>query len=411
MLKTVQIRRFKSFEDSGPVALGPLTVLFGPNAAGKSNFIDALLLLSRLASERTLADAFGGPIRGRTIESFRFGPDGLPGLLACSKATLELDVTLDARDESLRYRTVVALRPRSGELTVEDEYLAALAKSGEPKGNPSIERVETSFHVRRKGKGARPYKVEPGSFTQLSDRRFSGQGYYPIEKCRDELSSWRTYYLDPRVAMRAAQPPQEVSDIGPLGEQTAAFLYRLKNHERGKHYNAVVRTLRTIVPSVEEIRVELNTQRGEVELTIVQGGVAYPARVASEGTLRVLALACMAVNPFGGGLAAFEEPENGVHPRRIELIARVLVEMAKQGRQVIVTTHSPVFCGEVLRLWRDEQAPVAMYNVVRQDGSSRLVRFAANGPLFDDAEVRKALADPTDEAVLHAAMVRGLLDG
>lgn len=411
MLKTVQIRRFKSFEDTGSVELKSLTVLFGPNAAGKSNFIDALLLLSRLASERTLADAFGGPIRGRTIESFRFGPAGLPGLLDRSEATLELEVTMDLQGKSFRYRTLIALRPRSGELTVEDEYLATLAKSGEAKGNPSIERVENSIHIRRKGKGARPYKVEGSSFTQLSDRRFSGPGYEPIEKCRTALSSWRTYYLDPRVAMRAAQPPQEVSDIGPLGEQTAAFLYRLKSHERGKHYDAVIRTLRTIVPSVEEIRVELNTQRGEVDLTIVQDGIAYPARVASEGTLRALALACIAVNPFGGGLVAFEEPENGVHPRRIELIARLLVEMAKQGRQVIVTTHSPVFCSEVLRLWRNEEAAVAMYNVLRQDSSSHLVRFEATGPLFEDDEVRKALSDPTDEAVLHAAMVRGLLGG
>ncbi|MBI5480711.1 MAG: AAA family ATPase [Deltaproteobacteria bacterium] len=411
MLRTIQIRNFKSFDDSGAVELEPLTVLFGPNAAGKSNFIDALLLTSRLASERTLADAFGGPIRGRVIEAFRFGPQGLPGLLTQDRATLGLEVTLTAANEGLRYRTDVALLPRSGELTVEDEYLATLTRGGDPKGNPSIERVENHLHVRRKGKAARPYKIERGSFTQLADRRFSGPGYRSIERCRNELSSWRAYYLDPRVAMRSAQAPQEVFDIGALGEHVAPFLYRLRSTEGGKPFKAVVRTLRTIIPTVEDLNVELNTQRGEVELTIVQDGVACPARVVSEGTLRVLALACIAVNPFGGAVVAFEEPENGVHPRRIELIAKLLVEMGRRGRQLVVTTHSPVFCAEVMRLSRTEKAPIRMYNVLRERGASRLKRFELTGPLFQDAELRQALADPSDETILEAAMVRGLLDG
>ncbi len=410
MLRTIQVRRFKSFEDSGPVELAPLTVLFGPNAAGKSNFIDALLLISRLASERTLADAFGGPIRGRVIEAFRFDHAGLPGLLSREQASLDIEVTLTAASESLRYRTEVVLHPRTGELNVEDEYLAELTKAGDPKGNPIIERMESHLCVRRRGKPARPYKIDRGSFTQLSDRRFSGPGYRSLERGRNELSSWRAYYLDPRMAMRSAQAPQDVGDIGPLGEHVAPFLYRLRSVEGGKHFAAVIRTLRTIVPSVEGLTVELNTQRGEIELTIVQDGVACPSRVISEGTLRVLALACMAVNPFGGSVVAFEEPENGVHPRRIELIAKLLVEMARQGRQVVVTTHSPVFCGEVLRLSRTEVAPVRLYNVIRDQGASRLRAFQATGPLFENEEVRRALMDPTDEAVLGAAMVRGLLD-
>jgi hypothetical protein len=331
-------------------------------------------------------------------------------LLSRDQATLALEVVLAAGSEMYRYRTEIALHPRSGELSVEDEHLAALTKAGENKGSPSIERVASSLHVRRKGKAARPYKVDRGSFTQLSDRRFSGPGYASIERCRNDLSSWRAYYLDPRVAMRSVQAPQEVSDIGPLGESVAPFLYRLRSVDGGKQFHAVIRTLQTIIPSVEHIGVELNTQRGEVELTIVQDGVACPARVVSEGTLRVLALACMAVNPFGGSVVAFEEPENGVHPRRIELIAKLLVGMASK-RQVVVTTHSPVFCGEVYRLTRDEKAPVRMYNVVRDHAASCLKPFDASGPLFANDELRHALTDPTDETVLQAAMVRGLLDG
>jgi predicted ATPase len=412
MLRSIRVKRFKSFDDSGVIALAPLTVLFGPNAAGKSTFIDALLLTSRLASERTLADAFGGPIRGRAIEAFLFGDAGLAGLLEQEKATLAVDVTLEAREQRLRYRSEVALHPRSGELKIGDEYLAKRKKTGEPSGKASIERVEDALHVRRKGKAARPYKMDLGSYTALSDRRFSGSGYEAIERCRADLGSFRAYYLDPRVAMRSAQSPQEVSDMGRWASTWRPTL-RLKSHQGGKRFAAVVRTLRTLIPSIEALRVELNTQRGEIELTVFQEGVPCSSRVVSEGTLRVLALACIAANPFEGSLVAFEEPENGVHPRRIELIARLLLEMAKQGRQVVVTTHSPVFVGEVIRLVRGqhEGSNVALYDVSRVGAASRLRPFEPEGPLFTDAALRRALADPTDEGILEAALLRGILDG
>lgn len=412
MLKTIRLHNFKSWRDSGEVELDALTVLFGPNTSGKSNFIDGVLLLARLASERTLSDAFGGPIRGRTIEAFGFGAQGLSGLLERERAELGIEARVASNNEELHYRVQIAFFPRSGDLLLQDEYLAALTQRGTPRGNPSIERVEDYIHIRRKGQAARPYKMLRGNFTALSDRRFSGPGYEPIERCRNELSSIRAYYLDPRVAMRTAQAPEEVSDIGPLGERIAAFLYRVKAYEQGNHFAAIERTLRTLIPAIERLSVDLNTQRGEVEISIVQDGIAYSSRVMSEGTLRVLALACIAASPFPASLIAFEEPENGVHPRRIELMARLLVEMAKKDRQVLVTTHSPVFVGEVLRLIRTEGAPARLYNVVRDERTSCAVPFQTTGPLFDDGEVRRALADPTDEMmVVEAALLRGLLDG
>ena len=53
MLKRVRIKGYKSLEDA-KARLEPLAVLFGPNAAGKSNFLDALQLLSKLGTSATL---------------------------------------------------------------------------------------------------------------------------------------------------------------------------------------------------------------------------------------------------------------------------------------------------------------------------------------------------------------------
>src|SRR6266700_974920 len=95
MLKRVKIKGYKSLVDV-EVDLQPLSVLFGPNASGKSNFLDALQLLSRIATSNNLNEAFGPPYRGKPLESFTFGPDGIRGLRAKDSVsfTLEIDVEL-----------------------------------------------------------------------------------------------------------------------------------------------------------------------------------------------------------------------------------------------------------------------------------------------------------------------------
>ncbi len=80
-------------------------------------------------------------------------------------------------------------------------------------------------------------------------------------------------------------------------------------------------------------------------------GVAHAARSLSDGTLRVLALAVLAIDPRAAGLLCLEEPENGIHPARIPALLRLLqaiptdvdepVGGANPMRQVIVNTHSP----------------------------------------------------------------------
>lgn len=80
MLKRLRVQGFKSLVDI-EVEFPALTVLFEPNASGKSNLLDALLILSRIATERTLADALSGPIRGYPAELFRFPAGGLASLI------------------------------------------------------------------------------------------------------------------------------------------------------------------------------------------------------------------------------------------------------------------------------------------------------------------------------------------
>ncbi len=414
--KGVAIRRlkatgFKSLLDV-EIDLPPLTVLYGPNAAGKSNVLDALLMLKHLATARTLSEALGSEIRGYPVEQLTFPSGGLPELLKEGKRSFGLEADLRLGTEDLRYRVEVEIEPRSGVARVADEYLTRLGKRGDPIGSAPIELVNKKLWVRRQD-GHRPqHELTHQGQTVLSDPRRGAPRFTWIERSRTLFESIRNYYLDPRVSMRRAEPPREVTDVGTLGENLASFLYRLKNSEYERHFHAVRRTLKSVIPSVEDFTVELDEQRGTLDLEIVQNGVPFSSRMVSEGTLRVLALVAIAVNPWPSSLVAFEEPENGVHLRRLELIADLLAALAlERGRQVVVTTHSPHFCQQILRLQQKHPDQVGLM-IVRQDaGRTDCEPFTVTGPLFEEPEIKERLATPAEDGWFQGLVLRGLVDG
>ena len=410
MLKTLKVRGFKSLDDV-TLAFPRLTVLFGPNASGKSNILDAVQALSRFATSRTLADALAEPIRGYPVEAFSFPAGGLAELLSGSPRNFDLEAHLEVGQDPFKYRVSVEIEPLSAALSVIDEYLARLnKKSNEPAGVPAIEVVEGRIRLRRKSSGKPRFESLKQNFTMLSDLRLGEPEYKAIGLTRAELSAWRTYYLDPRVSMRVAQPPAEVRDIGVLGADIAPFLYRLRA-ERPKYFEAVRRTLSSIIPSVENLVVDLDKRRGTLDILVRQDGTEFSSRIVSEGTLRVLALCAIAANPWGGTLLAFEEPENGVHPRRIELIAQLLFSLAQTGdKQVIVTTHSPLLCDAVLRLERASPGVSSLLNVKRKASKTVVEPFLLTGPLFDDSEIQKALTAATEDGLFESILLRGFLD-
>ena len=417
MLRKLRVRGFKSLADV-TVEFPRMSVLFGPNSAGKSNLLDAIQALSRIGTERTLMDALDGRmIRGYAFELFALPQGGISDLTANSEAkfSIEADLTIpegkSGRETRFRYGSDVEIGYRSGALANRGEYLSALSNTGEPKGKPAIEVTNGQLSVRRQSGGGRPRLEQMGlNYAILSDARFASPAYKYIERTRAELQNWRAYYLDPRVAMRAELPPMDVTDIGVFGHYIVPFLYKLKG-ERPRHFEAVRRTVRTIIPSISAFDVELDS-RGMLDFFIQQDGIRCSSRIVSEGTLRVLALCALSVNPWNGSLLSFEEPENGVHPRRIELIAKMLTSLAlDHSRQVVVTTHSPLFCDAVLKEARSRSTDdIGLFNVRRDGAGSTIEPFETHGPLFDDPEITEALAMPIEEHLFESLILSGFID-
>lgn len=106
-------------------------------------------------------------------------------------------------------------------------------------------------------------------------------------------------------------------------------------------------------------------------------GTVHPARSLSDGMLRFLALAILEADPQARGLVCLEEPENGIHPRRIPAMLQLLQDIAVDVecpvgpddllRQVIVNTHSPAVVPQV----PDASLLVAEWKEIVQEDSSR----------------------------------------
>ncbi|MFO1434732.1 MAG: AAA family ATPase [Candidatus Competibacteraceae bacterium] len=244
------------------------------------------------------------------------------------------------RENYLRYRIEVEILPKSGFLRVVDEYLAALTARGEPTGKrrPFLEQMNERLHLRMEG------QAHPTYYERYLDHSILSLPLYPphyphLVAVRKELENWFFFYFEPRERMRIPNPVKEVRHIGLMGEDLAAFLNTLKSLDPPQ-FKAVEKALHTIIPSITGIDVQVNNL-GQVELQLLEGGIPIPARIVSEGTLRLLGLLALGGAKELPTLVGFEEPENGIHPRRIRLIAELLKTRALDS-QLIVTTHSPI---------------------------------------------------------------------
>lgn len=419
MLTRFKIKSFKSIVDQ-EIKLPRLTVLFGPNAAGKSNFIDALQCLSRLVTERTLNDALSEPIRGNPVEFFQFPKGGLVELYSLDSSFFEFEADIAPKTDTInenipdfRYRIKIGIVPKTGKVFVADEYLQHFTKTGRLANIASkIEKVGNKLFIRASGKGAPKREEEIGQAkTVASDRFYSGKYYRTNEYLRREMHKWKTYYLDPRVSMRKSTSPIQVSDIGVLGENLAPLLYRMQNDEP-KYYNAVKRKLCSIIPSVDNLKISLDENKGEINIQVIQDNIAYSTRVISEGTLRILALCAISMNPWGSSLIAFEEPENGVHPRRLELITDLLTSLAIDGKkQLIITTHSPKLCQQIIEKKRVYKDDISM-KVVKKKGNATVFEDFDPETLLVDEEIREAFTSKSEDGIIIEEMImRGFVDG
>lgn len=178
---------------------------------------------------------------------------------------------------------------------------------------------------------------------------------------RKEMRSWRQLQLEPS-SLRRADDFESAPFIDGNGGHIPATLQRLVSTEYKQDpeqlYSELSNRLSELVDGVDRVRLDVDEQHRSLQFMMQdKHGTELPASTLSDGTMRFVALAVMERDPRAEGLMCLEEPENGIHPQRIDSMMRLLYLMATDVlatkdvsgplRQIVVTTHSPVVAGRI----------------------------------------------------------------
>ena len=326
LLRQVTLRNYKSIGQC-KVDLSGLNVLVGSNGTGKSNFIDALRLVSESLSE-TLDYA----IRQRGgIGEVRRRSGGHPSHFAIS-LRLRLDENVNAS-----FAFQVGALPE-GAFRVQHEQ-AHISGDG----------LEEAYYVVRDGeiwKGSAHLGTPPKI---VEDRLYLGaiSGIPAFRSLYDALSRMGFYNINP-AEIRELQPHDRGTILSRSGHNLSSVVKRLRN-ESPRSLERIEDYLRQIVPGIDGVDHRQLGPRETLEFRQDVQGQRHPwrfyAAAMSDGTLRSLGV-LTALFQFTGNksgavpLVAIEEPESTVHPAAAATIMDAVLEASTRG-QVIATTHSP----------------------------------------------------------------------
>ncbi len=301
------VRGYKSIREAR-VELRPLNVLIGANGAGKSNLISTFTLLSQIVERRLqhYVGTTGGPDR-----LLHFG----------QKTTRELFLEVEFAGNSYECTLV----PAQARLVFASERCSGQGVNWE-----------------------RPYVVELGQGHRESELKSEAeQPRARIARLTlEKISRWRVFHFhdtsDP-------SPMKQSADLGdnerlrPDASNLAAFLYMLRERHP-THYQNIVDAVRQAAPFFDDFTLapsRLNPSVIDLEWRERDSDTYFNAYSLSDGTLRFICLATLLLQPtpLMPSTIVVDEPELGLHPYAISLLAAMLRSASTQA-QIIVSTQS-----------------------------------------------------------------------
>lgn len=359
MLEEIRLPSFKSVK-SATLPLRDLTLLVGRNGSGKSNVLDGLWVLSRLAG--------GGEIRDQ-LDGGRDGPavrGGVEGCAPLGSDEYELGCTVGTSDARVHLDLKVCVRPV---VQVVHERLWYEPRSRKSKSRtllesetPDLTSADITARWNNRKRGLNPpvaFRASHLLTSQVTARvPATTQAGREVHEAADAVLEALNgvFVLDPIPhAMRQYVPARD-SRLRRQADNLSAVLGRLLEHE------VVSERLLEMARSLSESRiVSMTTEPSTLgDLMLVQREVVgeleatVPARLMSDGTLRVLAIlaALLETSVEASPSAALiegaattlviEEIENGLHPSQAAaMVERVLEESRAQNIRTLATTHSP----------------------------------------------------------------------
>ncbi len=345
--------------------LRPFHVLVGPNASGKTTFLDVIGFLRDVLSE-----GLDAAIAERTQDPqdllFRRQGDRLElAVEACIPSSL-CSRTVKPELDTARYQVAIGFDETQGRFAFKSETV--LLKKSEHIAVPQLALFPRPIdapaslleRIRQKDSKAVVNKTAGGndSFYSETDKGWSPSfklgpqtsafGNLPADIERFPVAAWFLAYLTSGVqkfvlnshAIKRPSPPMRGSGFLPDGSNLPWAIADLRAKTPQRYQDWIVH-MRTALPDLVAIETfERPEDRHCYMIYEYEGGLAVPSWMVSDGTLRLTALTLPAYLADLQGIYLIEEPENGIHPRAVATAYDSLASMYES--QVLLATHSPV---------------------------------------------------------------------
>lgn len=338
-LKSITISGFKTIKELRDFQPGPITVLIGPNGAGKSNFISFFRLLSwALAPPGQLQEHVGriggastllhdGPSRTRDIEA-------------------DLVMRTDLGENEYAFRLAYA----AGDTLIYTDEKYRYSRGDFPSRAP----------WKTLGAGHREAaliaKAEAGDDTART-----------IHRLLRKIVVYQFHNTSDTARIRQKWTVEEGRWLKEDAGNLAAVLYRL-GQEHPRYYQRILETIRLILPFFADFELQPDFDRTLLSWRERGSDQIFTAGQAADGMLRILALVTLLQQPEFDlpDVIILDEPELGLHPYAIEVLAG-LIRAASKTVQVILATQSVSLI--------DRFAPEEVVVVDRPGRESRLRRL------------------------------------
>ncbi len=358
-------------------------VLVGPNASGKSSFLDVIALLGDFVRDGLDEAILRSPRhpRGRAtiVDELIFNQSADRFELAVElRVPSRLRRTGSGNYERVRYEVALGKSEGNGELVIAGETLW-LCPATESKPRPPCSQLElfptepaapeTLLSAPGKKKKPKGWRRVVSKVTESGNDHFRSEttGWnftirvgvrkaalagLPQDVDRFPVAVWARNLLMEgihvlalnSIAMRSPSSPSEPRTFRVDGSNLPLVVQDLKQ-QHPDVFQAWVEHIRTVLPDIQTINVIERPEDRHLYLAVqyASGGDPVPSWLLSDGTLRLLALTLLAYLPEHEGIYLIEEPENGVHPRAIEAVFQSLSSV--YDGQVLIATHSPLILG------------------------------------------------------------------
>lgn len=313
-LQQISISGYKSIREQ-KVDIGDLNVLIGPNGAGKSNFVGVFKFLRNVIEQRLQHTV---RVAGRGAEPYFFYG---------TKITKEISISLDFDPNYY----VIKLLP-----TVNDGILIAIEQAIWKKITVSSKNdLDPTFTE----------SLYPVVVSQSSPESNLGESKQEISKyVYKTLKDWRVYHFHDTSDSAGVKKTSALADSRFLFEDAAnlaAFLFVLKE-SKPEHYQRIVKTIQLVIPFFKDFVLlpnQLNKETIRLEWQDKYSDKTFTAADLSDGSLRFICMATLLLQPDLPKLILLDEPELGLHPSAITILAGLL-KKASTRTQVIISTQS-----------------------------------------------------------------------